>query len=376
VEKGKSIAFRIVALVMPLVILAIGFEVVLRIVGYDPLAPSRRGERRSAVLFRETEDPDLEYEPVPGASGEAFRSYVKINSAGFRDDEYTVGKPEGTYRIVALGDSITFGMKFPIEDRFTEQLERRLQSEGRKVEVLNLGVAGYDTIQEVAFLEKTGLRFEPDLVVVAFCINDAGVHTMNRSYIRRLRSYDSPIYRSRVVQFLAVRRDRLDQARYFESANREERFRQRFAGRIADLAGDAELAELRLRLRDYLDEHSIVTRRGFLEWYALEDHIGRLRYAFEALSKLSLEHGFDVVVTIVPYLAEGNHAAAYDLAYAIVRHEAERNGFDVVGIQDEFREVGLARVANPDSKLHPNPLGHRIIADRLYDYLTREGGIE
>jgi lysophospholipase L1-like esterase len=371
VNKCRSFVFRIVTLLVPLVILVVGFEVALRVAGYDPLAPPQGEGRRSAVLFRETEYPGLEYEPVPGAVGEAFRGYVKINSAGFRDDEYTVEKSEGTYRIVALGDSITFGMKFPIEDRFTEQLERRLQSEGRRVEVLNLGVAGYDTIQEVAFLEKAGVRFEPDLVVVAFCINDAGVHTMNRSYIRRLSSYDSPIYRSRIVQFLAVRRDRLEQAQHFEGANTEEGFRQRFGDRIADLSGDAELAALRLGLRDYLDEHDIATRRGFLEWYTLEDRIGRLRYAFDALSALSREHGFDVALTIVPYLAEENHAAAYDLAYAIVRHEAERNGFDVVGIEHELREAGLDRVANPDSKLHPNPLGHRIIADRYYDYLQK-----
>jgi len=372
--KGRTIAFRAAALLLPIAILVIGFEVALRLAGYDPLASG--DERRSAVLFRETDDPDLGYEPVPDAVGEAFRGYVKINSAGFRDDEYSLDKPEGTYRIVALGDSITFGMKFPIEDRFTERLEEHLRADGRAAEVLNLGVAGYDTLQEVLFLEKTGVRFDPDLVVVAFCINDVGVHTMNRSYIRRLESYDSPIFRSRVVQFLAIRRDRYAQARDFEAENKEERFRQRFEERIADVSDDPALADLRQRLRDYLDEHPIATRRGFLEWYTSADRTGRLRHAFDALGRMGRDHGFEVVITIVPYLSEQDHAAAYDLAYAIVEHEAERNGFEVVGIQREFRDAGLDRVANPDSKLHPNRLGHRIIAEALYDYVVAKGRID
>ncbi len=85
-----------------------------------------------------------------------------INSAGFRDREYPLEKPEGTFRILLLGDSHTFGFGVPLEKHFSKLLEGYF----RNVEVLNMGVNGYGLDQELLLLRDKGLAYHPDVIVV------------------------------------------------------------------------------------------------------------------------------------------------------------------------------------------------------------------
>ena len=81
-----------------------------------------------------------------------------IGFHGFRGRGVSLEKPTGTTRIVVIGDSISFAGPLREEERFTELLEQRLREQGREVEVLNLGVGGYDTPNEVVFLEQVGRK--------------------------------------------------------------------------------------------------------------------------------------------------------------------------------------------------------------------------
>jgi len=96
---------------------------------------------------------------------------VVINSLGFRDREYPVPKPPGAFRILGLGDSFTFGRQAPGEV-YLKLLEARLLALGLPfpVEVINAGVPGYDTAQELGQLRKVGLGLSPDLVLLAFFV--------------------------------------------------------------------------------------------------------------------------------------------------------------------------------------------------------------
>jgi lysophospholipase L1-like esterase len=111
---------------------------------------------------------------VPNREGEYrrddFRARVRINSTGFRGDEFAIPKPAGTFRIVALGDSFAEGMQVHDEETFAALLEASLTTPERPVEVANLGVSGYGTSQELALLRVFGPRLEPDLVIVFFCL--------------------------------------------------------------------------------------------------------------------------------------------------------------------------------------------------------------
>lgn len=111
----------------------------------------------------------------PGYEGYFAGVPVKINSHGFRDPrEYPLDKPRGTFRILVLGDSVTFGHGALYETTYPYLLEQRLKAWRPEVQwqVWNLGVPGYSTRDELTYLEMVGDRFQPDLVVVGFFIND------------------------------------------------------------------------------------------------------------------------------------------------------------------------------------------------------------
>ena len=97
------------------------------------------------------------------------------NALGFRDPRnYPLEKGRNTFRIVVLGDSVTFGHGARFETTYPYLLEQRLKAWRPDVtwEVWNLGVPGYNTAQELAYLHEVGPRYQPDLVIVGFFPND------------------------------------------------------------------------------------------------------------------------------------------------------------------------------------------------------------
>ena len=116
---------------------------------------------------------------------------VRINALGFRDDrDYAIEKPAGTFRILVLGDSVTFGHGTRSDTTYPYLLEQRLREwkPDMNWQVWNLGVPGYATSQELAYLERVGGRYDPDLVIVGFYQNDLTGNELPRtpSAMRRL----------------------------------------------------------------------------------------------------------------------------------------------------------------------------------------------
>jgi hypothetical protein len=100
---------------------------------------------------------------------------VRINALGFRDRrDYSLAKPANTVRIVVLGDSVTFGHGTLDDTTYPYLLEQRLRGWRGDVnwEVWNLGVPGYNTRQELIYLEEIGPAAQPDVVIVGFYPND------------------------------------------------------------------------------------------------------------------------------------------------------------------------------------------------------------
>lgn len=114
---------------------------------------------------------------VPNAhywhSSPEVRVQFRINSMGIRSDrEYSFRKLPGTVRIVGLGDSFTQGYEVGLGDTYLYRLEEMLTTRGFPVEVVNLGVSGHGTAEELIMLREFGLRFDPDVVILGFFQND------------------------------------------------------------------------------------------------------------------------------------------------------------------------------------------------------------
>ncbi len=143
---------------------------------------------------------------------------VSKNRFGFRERDFSIPKPLGMRRIMVLGDSLTFGTGLSVESRFTELLERQLNTtdRGGRVEVLNFGVSGIDTARELTILDEHIDRVAPDLVVIGFCINDPQPRQQNYAVeLERFRLLFSAITNLKLLRlnhlsgFLERRTDQL-----------------------------------------------------------------------------------------------------------------------------------------------------------------------
>ena len=98
---------------------------------------------------------------------------VALDSHGLRGGELPLAKPSGERRILALGDSVTFGWGVSQGETFADVLEQTLASHpGTRWRVLNAGVNGYNTRQAVDYFELAGQAFAPDIVVLTWVDND------------------------------------------------------------------------------------------------------------------------------------------------------------------------------------------------------------
>jgi hypothetical protein len=127
------------------------------------------------LLEPNANQPQREFDPYLGWRGRpdlrvvlrerAFSIGIEQNSHGFRDLERSIERPAHVDRILCVGDSFTWGWGVEQEDIYTRRLERLLSAAGRPTEVLNAGVGGYGTDQELLYLRRAGLRFRPDIVI-------------------------------------------------------------------------------------------------------------------------------------------------------------------------------------------------------------------
>src|SRR5258706_587887 len=94
---------------------------------------------------------------------------LRTNSLGFRGPELG---PKTRTRVLFLGDSITLAHYQPEEETFVRLVETLSRDSARPLETVNAGVGGVGLEAELAVLKETGLRAEPDVVVLDFYLND------------------------------------------------------------------------------------------------------------------------------------------------------------------------------------------------------------
>ncbi len=312
-------------------------------------------------VFQLSDNPVLGYElrPSDGDGGTA------INSAGFRDREYRVRKPAGVFRIVAIGDSVTFGPPEEREEAWPQHLERLLRADaggGMAFEVLNLGVSGYNITRAVERLRVLGMEYDPDLVVYGYVLNDPQQMSIAGEALLDLERAAQERFAARAERGLArlVSRSRLyllARHRFTEPAapTRAEPFRHPVdPGYVALRGGD---------------------RRGDYFRLLHEEADGRSRLEEGMTALAGVAGDVPVTVAIFPLFLERGSQPDYPLAgvHRQVGELAASHGMRTVDLGPAYAAVatGFGPGRAVADFLHPSPFGYRVAAVALWAALDR-----
>ena len=102
-----------------------------------------------------------------------FKYRIRTNSQGFRGTrEYIPVPPEGIYRIIVMGDSVSLGYGVKEEETYAASLEKLLREENINAEVVNMSISGFGTAEEIIQFQHVGKNYHPNLVILGYFTND------------------------------------------------------------------------------------------------------------------------------------------------------------------------------------------------------------
>jgi lysophospholipase L1-like esterase len=156
--RSKRVLQNLAIFSATILVFLIGLEITLRLAGYGNV---------------EVYDPDpvlyWKLRPNQDCLTKIGRHPVHINSRGTRGPEFQLPKPPGTFRILSLGDSKTFGWGVSEADTYSARLERLLQEHagpGTEIEVINAGCNAWSYPQMRFYFRDIGLQYQPDLILI------------------------------------------------------------------------------------------------------------------------------------------------------------------------------------------------------------------
>ena len=323
-------------------ILFVACEIGIRVIESTKQASDATGE--SWAIY----DENLGYRPRP--------NFGDANAHGLRGK--AVETPKQRFRVLILGDSVIY-YGDDAGDTIPGQVERTLRADAHlaTIEVLNAGVRGYTNYQELGYLKQYGLALDPDVVGVAFVLNDLHriLHKfkvengkiVGQQYAfadEAVRSVESPLYRlARQSHFLVWLRSQLAV----------------FDDLIEVYAGKGFTF-------DYRPDFNTAWREA--PWRDVEAQLGEM-------TALGRERGFRVFLVAFPfgeqlrpdYLARNREYVTYPQ-----RKLAEITGRLGIPYLDLFPVLDLARDFDPDH-VHLTKQGRGVAGDRIARFMVNEG---
>jgi len=285
-----------------------------------------------------------------------YKCHYRTNSQGFRGTaEYALVPPEGCFRIVVQGDSVTMGLGVEDDETFSYVLEDMLRRDGINAEVINMGIPGFGTAEELIQFHAVAKQYKPNLVILGFFYNDYmnnaicglftnrdGVLTRTESnfipgiYIRdRLNAVPGYSFLSQHSHLMTLLRNTVS-FRIIEGLEKKARFH------------DSEKPQVGALSEKYATAEAIVLTRLLLEKYARE----------------VTETG---AALFIVDLADKSWASSFPTD---MQHDGKTR---ILSTYDAFRRA-LDEGHNPFYKVdgHPDEDGHRAIAACIYERLQRE----
>jgi lysophospholipase L1-like esterase len=309
------------------------------------LAPKVEEISAKGLVF--STNPDLRYTLKPDSVLASLNTQININEDGYRGKVYNPDKTdEGVVRILCLGDSIALGLYLEDEETFCSQLETRLNKDklsGKRWEVINFGVPGYNTINEIALLKAKGLKYQPDLVILQYCFNDHG----NKSDLdTRLRG--ALVEHHRLIGLL------MNPA--LSVISRSKLFL------LCAVRFKALKIDMESKRKWWIPDEYVYDGDFFVK-------------GLEEFKHLSVKDGFQPLVVLFPYFEKEDRFSEYTWSYERVINQCRENGVPYINLLDYFKEEHQNVKPFPKfhiDKVHPTGYGNMAAADAIFRYLATD----
>lgn len=261
----------------------------------------------------------------------------ELNSLGFRDSEHQLKNPDNTYRILVLGDSYVYGQMVPSEKFFTRQLENLLNKHfDQNIEVISMGLMGWNTVEQLEALQTHGLKFKPDLVIIGFVLNDLQIK--NNPNKLEAQDPEKPILPFKKLD------SHLDKKSYFYS------FTKYQYNRV-------------LEKYDFKVSYDLWQRR----LYQNNRAINQFTQAIIDINSLSQSIGAQVLFADLNLLLPESD---WRQEKTLVLNLVDNLGLSILDLGSFLSDYSHQEITISKSDGHPNILGHQIYAQALADYIS------
>ena len=312
------------------------------------------------------QDPVLGWVHAPNKEGYSisreFKVKRRINKDGFIGPDYSYAKDSEVYRVVIAGDSLTEAFQIKESDTFAALTERNVNNSdpSKKVEILNMGIAGVGTKKESYVLENKGLKFNPDMLILAFFVGNDFSDNMTENINTEGQFTEWREFKNNIKLFL---RNHSVAWRFFLRQKSKNKL-PRFFKKEKSLTTDDNINTAPLSQKAYSDyEKKMIdtTQKLLLEFKKLAE-------------KEEKEH----LVLILPSAAQV-YLDESEGFYPEKINKTLKKYFELHRINyiDLLPDLKNRHKMNSEEPLyfpidgHPNENFHRIVAEKLADYLNK-----
>jgi len=167
----KKLLINVSVSIISLFVIFLILEVIVRATYEFKFRPKGKADLPISKTYKLAENKNLLYELLPNSKAKIKGEHYIINAFGFRDKKFRIRKTNQT-RILFVGDSVTYGWRISLEETYHKRLEKLLKDKGYDIDVMGMGIPGYNIVQEYHLIKETALNFNPDILVLQITPND------------------------------------------------------------------------------------------------------------------------------------------------------------------------------------------------------------